>query len=81
MYVICCQSVNIQIMMYVHNVILYVSCECVRSSVQVRLGKLLGNAGTWEGKLNVQSVGLGTVTPDSSVMVQPRVAELTILVC
>lgn len=51
-------------MMYVHSAVLYISGESVCSGTQVRLGKLLGNAGTWEGKLKVESVGLGTVTSD-----------------
>lgn len=60
-------------MMYVHSAVLYIRGESVCSSMQVRLGKLLGNTGTWEGKLKVESVGLGTVTSD-------RWAELTVSV-
>ncbi|KFR13168.1 Tumor protein p73, partial [Opisthocomus hoazin] len=48
--VICCQRVNIQTVMWVPSAVPYVSCQCVGSSMQARLGKLRGNAGTWGGQ-------------------------------
>ena len=53
--------------MWVPSAVPYVSCQCVGSSMQARLGKLRGNAGTWGGQLGAEAAGLGSVTPDGSV--------------